>query len=815
MMECVSLNTPAPPVAKEDDEHLDTIFVLEESRDGGLEPDLVSVSLAASSSKKNKSSETNSITFRTELKKDQTTAMHFKSRDNLFGSKASFWKCVSHPAYADINIVFKDGILPINRSIMASISQNIWINLDETHDCIVIPDLAIQNFYDLIFIFAEDSIKNFKDLDASCFSDGFHETIRLLGVNLFKKTEHFNSGIDRLKIRLKEAEKHRRFGKRKCETRRIISDPSYNLISLKRKNTETNLENNFGKNLNKVVSDEEISDDEGIKKKGKIDNENSYIFADLEVDDSFKPSEEINTNASGEFMSCDECGMGFQNEKMFVQHLSESHSWDFSSVVRCVFCNCLCRNIQSVVVHEQQKCKNNHNSCHKCKQEFETKNDLLKHLVQVHKFGAKKWCEHCNKHFLVLVAHNSSWPHPQFCSQKMLKRSLNIPQECEDCGKFFKNKSRHKKVCVMSDKNTMKHECYECGRKFRKLASVKRHFLTYELCKNNSENVLAFPNILDHSKGRTTCADCGCDYITRKGHQEHKKKCSAFTAHKCHACGRGINALNGFHIHFNNFPDCKEDPRNANILKEIGNKSLKAKKHVCYMCGASYKMKEWLEKHMVTHAGQVEYFACKEDTCKIKFITEKAVELHMAAVHPDAKGECFICNQLIPRGQLKAHILNHAVKCSHCDKIFSHKGVLDAHFEAVHGPREKKKKAPRKRKPRPARPEAATVPQLLPEVHGLVHQDTPQDLRPMRDVTMRDSQAAMRDVTQAMRDPSQAIVVAPSMAQLGGHHVLHGPLQTQYQPHTMIATIPTHAHHLNANQIQHFLQINAQTRYQN
>jgi len=783
------LNTPAPVVAKEEDEPLDSTYILGE----GLHPDLLQDAIITN------------VSASTPVKNCQNPRQRLKNVDNLYGGRASFWKCVSHPAYADINIVFKDGVLPINKSIMAAISQNIWLNLDETHDSIVIPDLAIQNFYDLIFIFAEDSIANFDDLYASCFSDDFHETVKLLGVNLFQKMKQFNHGMDRLKVKLDEVEKQLKHVQKRCGIRKSISDPS--IKTLKRKKDGTNSGENIGK---KGVGDEEEfsdCDDENLKKKRKVESEVVFTYADYEIDNNFVPPITHSICQPNELVHCDECEKEFQNEEILLQHLSESHGWICSSLERCVFCNCFCKNIQSVGVHEQRKCKNVANSCYKCKQELQSKNDLLGHLVKVHNVGDKRSCENCSKDFLVLVAHNSSWPHPKRCSQgkSMNKRTWKMPQECEDCGKFFKNESKHKKLCATSEKTAMKHECYECGRKFRKLVSIKRHFQTFEICKNNHENLLTFPKVFDHSKGRTTCLDCGCEYITRKGHQEHKKKCSAFTKHKCHSCGRGINTLNGFHIHFNNFPDCKDDPRNSEILLELGTKGAKAKNHVCYMCGATYKMKEWLEKHMISHAGQVEYFACKEETCAMKFITEKAVELHMASVHPDAKGECPICSQLIPRGQLKTHILNHAVKCSQCEKIFSHKGVLGAHFEAVHGPREKKKKAPRKRKPRPARPDTTGIGHLLTDVHGLVHQEVAQDLRP-----------------QAMRDPSQAIAVGSGMVQLPQlptHHVLHAPIQAQYQPHTMIATIPAHAqqiqHIQHANQIQQFLQINAQTRYQN
>ena len=93
-----------------------------------------------------------------------------------------------------------------------------------------------------------------------------------------------------------------------------------------------------------------------------------------------------------------------------------------------------------------------------------------------------------------------------------------------------------------------------------------------------------------------------------------------------------MNAMDGFHIHFSKFPACREDPRNTEIVAEIVARSQKPEFHVCYLCGAQYKAKESIEKHMLSHSDNVEYYHCREADCNKKFITQKALDMHSKVI---------------------------------------------------------------------------------------------------------------------------------------------------------------------------------------
>ena len=168
---------------------------------------------------------------------------------------------------------------------------------------------------------------------------------------------------------------------------------------------------------------------------------------------------------------------------------------------------------------------------------------------------------------------------------------------------------------------------------FRRLGAVKKHFKLFEECKQHKDNQNEYQKLMKYVendvKGRTVCQDCGCEYVTRKGPLEHRKNCSAFTQFKCFACNRGMNAMDGFHIHFSKFPACRAAPENAEIVAEIVARSQKPEFHVCYLCGAQYKAKESIEKHMLSHSETVEYFVCRQQDCGKKFVTQKNLDMHL------------------------------------------------------------------------------------------------------------------------------------------------------------------------------------------
>merc|ERR1712130_406230 len=210
--------------------------------------------------------------------------------------------------------------------------------------------------------------------------------------------------------------------------------------------------------------------------------------------------------------------------------------------------------------------------------------------------------------------------------------------------------------------------------------------------------------------------------------------------------------------------------------------------HTCEECGAFFKDEGWLENHMSIHRTQQEYFDCNQDSCKLKFATELALDLHTSSFHPDAKHECNICKCMIPKGDFKDHVISHAVQCKQCEKIFAHKGVLHNHILAIH---DEKNRRIQKLKKKRFDEECS---QERTQSSGMTsHEESPGPSEPVQG----SPDQMMTTIGQPNQNP---IIVHPTI--IGQH------------PYQQIVQVPvTHIQHLNVNQMTHLLQINnPQTR---
>ena len=226
-------------------------------------------------------------------------------------------------------------------------------------------------------------------------------------------------------------------------------------------------------------------------------------------------------------------------------------------------------------------------------------------------------------------------------------------------------------------------------------------------------------------------------------------------------CLREYNSIRDILDHFKQETYCKDDERNADLNSFIDQVSQKYL-YNCEECGASFSKEEWLEKHSATHQEQPKHIDCKENMCKFKFVTELALELHTSSCHPEAKLECNICKAMVTNGDFKEHVMSHAVKCTQCDKIFAHTGVLIKRLQKL------------KQK----------------NLNGL---PSPQktEVEPSQDVAIAASSLSPNIQT----NPDQIAILHPNIV--------------GQQPFQHIIQVPvSNIQYLNVNQMSHFLQIN-------
>lgn len=786
------------------------------------------------------------------------------NKRNIFAADANFWDNFSHPAYADIDLVFQDGILSVNRAGLAAFSEVVAETGMENVDAIVIPDLKKHTFKDLIFLFTTD------DTGLLIPTDDTALLIQILGVKIFQSSSSFTDSINRQNKVYRTSEN---------TTPKEIHDPfapgyaskSQNLPAEAIKIEKNTVLEDQTKNPNdpdydsfidddEAESEEDFWDDMGFdytpgknksKKQNKSPDQHAKIHNEKCVELLLLKNEHYICHEAtldivvSPFLKCHDCHqVGYTSLRDLINHMRTTHQWHHK-LIHCIYCDLPFMEKNKCIKHEIDGCKNVKNACYKCGENLSSKYELLDHLIKGHNHGVKRRCPHCENDYLTLMPHNvNKWPHIDKCYNlkhetkksnpvgrpKGSKTGLSGKKICDDCGGTFRDSWKHRRQCTALNKD-IKYVCHECKKGFRRLGAVKKHFKLSNKCKLNSQNQKEYQKLMkyveNNIKGKTVCQDCGCEYVTRKGPQEHRKNCSTYTQFKCFACNRGINAMDGFHIHFSKFPECRSAPENSEIVAEIVARSQKPEFHVCYLCGAQYKAKESIEKHMLTHSETVEYYMCRHPECGKKFITQKALDMHLKN-HTMPKVICSICGKQVKQGSMPLHMILHTgkkIECNLCGKMFQHKGVLNKHIRTIHD----EKKPPRNQKEKKKKPKKATVNNVrliqnkdiqLMQPQGQIQTiqvqletgdgNQPQTVRvSIPPVSL--GQNLPHGVRVSLPDELQTVTVVSQANGISGAQPLQG-----YQQNVMIPNVPPHV--LGTTNIQQLFQTNqllsGQPRYQ-
>jgi len=785
------------------------------------------------------------------------------NKDFHFGADTTFWQCLSHPAYADINLTFEDGVLPVNRAVMAALSGVVAETIEDGHDAVVLPNLKMQHFFDFVLLFTEND-----SLDVIDNYNNIKVVVDLLDVKIFQSRNVYHDNIKNIAQKVKEVPN-------KPNPVQIEDDPFAPGYATKHQqplNEPIKIEKTIlsvdktkdpdDPDYDSFIDDDEASDaeefwgdDEYAPGKSKPKAQRKALSKDEEESNSQNCVELLllkNENNSCQevtldvvvapFLKCHDCHqVGYTSLTDLINHMRTTHQWQHH-LNHCIYCDLPFMKKNKCIKHEMDGCKNTNNICYKCGENFAQKTDLLDHLLKDHNHGVKRRCPHCENDYLTMMPHAvNKWPHIDKCytAKHEIKKTNPVGRPkgsktgswgkkiCDDCGGTFRDSWKHKRQCTAINKD-IKYICNECRKGFRRLGAVKKHFKLSNKCKLNSQNQIEYQKLMkyveNNIKGKTVCQDCGCEYVTRKGPQEHRKNCSTYTQFKCYACNRGMNAMDGFHIHFSKFPECRAAPENSEIVAEIVARSQKPEFHVCYLCGAQYKAKESIEKHMLTHSEHVEYFLCRQPECGKKFITQKALDMHLKN-HTMPKVICSICGKQVKQGSMPLHMILHTgkkIECNLCGKMFQHKGVLNKHIRTIHD----EKKPPRNQKDRKKKPKKTPVNNIRliqnKDMSMIHHQGPIQTIQVQLDAGDGNQPQTVRvslppvslgpELPQGVRvslpeDLQTVTVVSQANGGIVGNQTLQG-----YQQNVLIPSVPGHM--LNTNNIQQFLQMSGQTRYQ-
>ncbi len=285
--------------------------------------------------------------------------------------------------------------------------------------------------------------------------------------------------------------------------------------------------------------------------------------------------------------------------------------------------------------------------CESCDMSFQSQSVLEEHQNREHKVHE---CLRCNEKF------------PTF--QQLMKHHRSIHKDetnkiytCPLCGVQYKSK------CSLRAHKQRKHggktfQCEQCPSTFPTEQQLKGHHASVHL------------KIRDH-----ICEDCGKAFFLKHRLIDHlASKHGKGQVFQCDQCDFKCGGKKALDWHISN--------------------RHKSGPHICDLCGAVLRTKQYLRDHKITKHTEDggKKFPCPHPDCNSNFRLPCKLKTHVMRVHEKAEKPyaCTLCPEKYwGPGRLKEHMngvhLNkRPYKCSQCDYASAYPSTLKAHVRASH-----------------------------------------------------------------------------------------------------------------------------------
>lgn len=334
--------------------------------------------------------------------------------------------------------------------------------------------------------------------------------------------------------------------------------------------------------------------------------------------------------------------------------------------------------------------KNYNFECSRCRNVFESVNEIMYHYAMAHTTRTKKTfechlCKKVHKNQQSLIRH--------MCNKHGCEKQLQCPvRQCSR--KFSWKSSMNRHIAQIHGKTPHSHSCNLCNKLFSTKDVLRVHI------KNIHMNQLRY---------KCPMPSCSKEFLSRNNLKEHALAVHCQTTistrtYSCYICSRICSSkfslrshLNYVHIVRKNLKcpvrDCSNKFSQMSFLRaHLAYRHGYGEKHTCHVCGKQLASRQSMENHMSQHGGD-RRFKCPKAGCSMSYHQRNQVNRHMASEHG---GEplpfCPICLRTMEsKESLESHMNSvHGdrarLKCmvADCVRTFREKCVLEDHMAYVH-----------------------------------------------------------------------------------------------------------------------------------